>query len=141
MDDIVTQAAKALRSAQSSGKFIAPLRHTFKGLTTDDAYAIQKQNIDFEVSNGARVVGAKIGLTSVAVQKQIGVDTPDYGVLLDNMEYPEGLPIPMARLQQPKIEAEIAFILRKDLSMARPTIVDVMQAVGYVAPAFEIVGS
>ncbi|KAJ9637534.1 hypothetical protein H2204_004683 [Knufia peltigerae] len=141
MDSIVSQAAKALRNAQSSGKCIPPLRLTFKGLSTEDAYAIQKENINFHVLQGARVVGAKIGLTSVAVQKQIGVDVPDYGVLLDNMEFPEGLPIPMSRLEQPKIEAEVAFILRKDLDMARPTVVDVIQAIDYVAPAFEIVGS
>lgn len=77
----------------------------------------------------------------MAVQKQLGVDVPDYGVLLDNMEYHEGVPIPMSRLQQPKIEVEIAFILGKDLDMARPTIIDVMQAIDYAVPAFEIVSS
>lgn len=141
MDSIRIQAAKALRNARFTGQFIPPLRQTFKELSVDDAYSIQKQNIDFELSQGARVIGAKIGLTSIAVQKQIGVDVPDYGVLLDNMEYSEGLPIPMSRLQQPKIEAEIAFILGKDLNMSRPTIIDIIQAIDYVAPAFEIVGS
>ncbi|KAK6368225.1 hypothetical protein LTS17_009966 [Exophiala oligosperma] len=141
MDSIIAKAAKALRSAQSTGKFIPPLRQSFKELTLEDAYAIQKQNIDFQLSQGARVIGAKIGLTSVAVQKQIGVETPDYGVLLDNMEYPEGLPIPISRLQQPKIEAEIAFILGHDIDVPRPTVIDVIQAIDYVAPALEIVGS
>jgi 2-keto-4-pentenoate hydratase len=127
MDSIITQAAKALRSAQSSGKFISPLRETFKGLGVNDAYAIQKHNIHLQVSQGARIVGSKIGLTSLAVQRQIGVDQPDYGVLLDNMEYPEGVPIPMSRLQQPKIEAEVAFILGKDLDSPRPTVIDVIR--------------
>ena len=141
MDSIIVKAAQALRNAQSTGKFISPLRQSFKGLNIGDTYAVQKQNIDLELSQGARVVGAKIGLTSVAVRKQIGVDVPDYGLLLDNMEYSEGLPIPMSRLQQPKIEAEIAFVLGKDLDMPRPTIIDIVQAIDYVAPAFEIVGS
>ena len=120
MENHTTQAAKALRSAQSNGKFTSPLRETFTGLGVDDAYAIQKHNIDLQLSQGARIVGSKIGLTSLAVQRQIGVDQPDYGVLLDNMEYSEGIPIPMSRLQQPKIEAEVAFILgkRSRLSMA-----------------------
>lgn len=141
MDSVVIQAAKALRSAQSTGEFIAPLRETFKGLGVNEAYAIQKHNTDLRLSEGARIVGAKIGLTSLAVQKQIGVDQPDYGVLLDIMECPEGLPIPMSLLQQPKIEAEVAFILGKDLDSPRPTVIDVIQAIDYVVPALEIVGS
>ncbi|KEF54125.1 4-oxalocrotonate decarboxylase [Exophiala aquamarina CBS 119918] len=141
MADVITQAAEALRSAQSTGNFIRPLRETFKELDADDAYAIQKHNIDLQVSQGARIVGSKIGLTSLAVQRQIGVDQPDYGVLLDNMECPEGVPIAMSRLQQPKIEAEIAFILGKDLDSPRTTVIDVIRGIDYVVPALEIVGS
>lgn len=141
MDKIINQAAQNLRNAQATAIFISPLREEFKELQVDDAYAIQKQNIDLQVAQGARIVGSKIGLTSQAVQRQIGVDQPDYGLLLDNMEYAEGLPIPMSRLQQPKIEAEIAFILGRDLDSPRPTLTEVIQAIDYVVPAFEIVGS
>lgn len=141
MEDIIRQAAEALRIAQNTGKPIPPLRTTFKGLDVNHAYAIQKHNIDHQLSQGARIIGAKIGLTSTAVRKQIGVDEPDYGLLLDNMECAEGLPIPMSRLQQPKIEAEVAFILGKDLDFPRPTVIDVIRAIEYVVPAFEIVGS
>lgn len=137
----IAEAAKLLRDAQATGYWIAPLRDTFPGLDVDAAYAIQKLNTEFALAAGARLVGAKIGLTSPAVQKQLGVDSPDYGVLLDNMGYPEGMPIPMTGLQQPKIEAEVAFVLGRDLDLQNPTIVDVINAIDYCLPALEIVGS
>lgn len=138
---IHAQAAEALRSAARSGHFIAPLRETFEGLSADDAYAIQKINTDLRLRGGARIVGSKIGLTSPAVQQQLGVDQPDYGLLFDDMEFGEGLPIPMAGLHQPKVEAEIAFVLGRDLDMERPGLVDVLRAVEFALPALEIVGS
>jgi 2-keto-4-pentenoate hydratase len=137
----IAEAAAMLREAQASGNLIAPLRDTFPGLDTDDAYAIQKINTGLKLAAGARLIGAKIGLTSPAVQKQLGVDTPDYGVLFDDMGFAEGLPIPLANLQQPKIEAEVAFVLGRDLDMQNPTIIDVIGAIDYVLPALEIVGS
>lgn len=137
----IAEAAKLLRDAEASGRWIAPLRETFPGLDADAAYAIQKLNTGLRLQGGARLVGAKIGLTSPAVQKQLGVDTPDYGVLFDDMGYAEGLPIPVAKLQQPKIEAEVAFVLGRDLDLPNPTIVDVIGAIDYALPALEIVGS
>jgi 2-keto-4-pentenoate hydratase len=138
---MIVQAAALLREAQASGKLIAPLRDTFPGLDADDAYAIQKVNTELKLAAGARLIGAKIGLTSLAVQKQLGVDTPDYGVLFDDMGYAEGLPIPVADLRQPKVEAEVAFVLGRDLAMHNPTIIDVIGAIDYALPALEIVGS
>ncbi|MDB5958876.1 MAG: ScmD [Massilia sp.] len=137
----IAEAAQLLRDAEASGRWIAPLRETFPGLDADAAYAIQKLNTDLRLRGGARLVGAKIGLTSPAVQKQLGVNTPDYGVLFDDMGYAEGLPIPTANLQQPKIEAEVAFVLGRDLDLPNPTIVDVIGAIDYALPALEIVGS
>ncbi len=137
----LARAAELLRTAAATGEFIAPLRETFDGLSADDAYAIQKLNTDLKVNCGARIVGAKIGLTSPAVQKQLGVDQPDYGVLFDDMGYGEGLPIPLAGLHQPKVEAEVAFVLGRDLDLASPTLVDVIGAIDYALPALEIVGS
>ncbi|MEE5092100.1 2-keto-4-pentenoate hydratase [Xanthomonas euvesicatoria] len=138
---ILAEAARRLRDAETSGQFIPPLRETFPGIDADDAYAIQKLNAELKLASGARIVGAKIGLTSLAVQKQLDVDTPDYGLLFDDMSYGEGLPIPVSRLQQPKVEAEVAFVLGGDLSMRNPTIVDVLNAIDYAVPALEIVGS
>jgi 2-keto-4-pentenoate hydratase len=134
-------AAEQLRRAADTGDFIAPLREQYPTITGDDAYAIQRLNTERRLAGGARIVGAKIGLTSAAVQKQLGVDQPDYGVLFDDMGCEEGLPIPMAGLHQPKIEAEVAFVLGRELSMERPSLVDVMRAVEFVVPALEIVGS
>lgn len=137
----IEAAAQLLRSAQASGQFIAPLRDTFPGLDADDAYAIQTFNTNLKLRAGACLVGAKIGLTSPAVQKQLGVDTPDYGVLFDDMARAENLPISLADLQQPKIEAEVAFVLGRDLDLINPTIIDVINAIDYALPALEIVGS
>jgi 2-keto-4-pentenoate hydratase len=134
-------AAEALRTAASTGRFIAPLRETCPGITAEDAYAIQSLNIARQVERGRRVVGRKIGLTSLAVQKQLGVDQPDFGALLDDMDHGDGEPIPMGGLHQPKVEAEIAFVLGRDLAHERPGPAELMRAVEYVVPAIEVVGS
>ncbi|QPC31520.1 2-keto-4-pentenoate hydratase [Caldimonas thermodepolymerans] len=135
------QAASLLRQAAQSGQPVAPLREQFPALDADDAYAIQRINHERQQAAGARVVGAKIGLTSPAVQKQLGVDQPDFGLLFEDMERHEGLPIPMQGLLQPKIEAEVAFVLGRDITTEQPTLVDVMRAVEFVLPALEIVDS
>jgi 2-keto-4-pentenoate hydratase len=109
--------------------------------TLEDAYTIQKLNIDHRIAAGVRRVGCKIGLTSLAVQKQLGVDSPDFGILLNDMEFAAGLPIPFAKLQQPKIEAEVAFVLGRDLDMESPSLVDVIRAIEFALPALEVVGS
>ncbi|AGT10978.1 2-keto-4-pentenoate hydratase [Paracoccus aminophilus] len=138
---VLSDAASALRNASASGTFIAPLRETYPGLTAADAYAIQAINTQLKRAAGVRVIGTKIGLTSPAVQQQLGVDQPDYGVLFDDMWFPEGLPIPMVALHQPKIEAEVAFVLGRDLDMERPGFAEVLRAIDYALPALEIVGS
>ena len=137
----IQNAAAALRRAEETGEFIAPLREQFADLDVDGAYAIQRLNIEQRLRAGRRIVGCKIGLTSPAVQKQLGVDQPDCGTLLDDMELYEGMPIPLARLQQPKVEAEVAFVLGRDLAMESPCLVDAMRAVEFALPALEIVGS
>ncbi len=137
----ILDAALALRNAASTRDYIAPLRETYPGLSLDDAYAIQLENTRHRVSEGRRVTGCKIGLTSLAVQRQLGVDQPDFGVLFDDMEYGDGEPIPAHVLAQPKIEAEIAFVLGCDIDAARPGMADVIHAIDYALPALEIVGS
>ncbi|MCE4063147.1 fumarylacetoacetate hydrolase family protein [Pandoraea sputorum] len=135
------QAADALLEAERSHRFIAPLRDTFAPLTIDDAYAIQRINTEGRLAAGRRIVGCKIGLTSVAVQKQLGVDQPDFGLLFDDMGYGDGEPIPASILTQPKIEAEIAFVIGRDLNVEHPGQLDVLNAIEYALPALEIVGS
>ncbi|MDB6000606.1 MAG: 2-keto-4-pentenoate hydratase [Rhizobacter sp.] len=136
------QAASALREAARSSAFITPLREQYPGITADDAYAIQKINTELRVKDeGRRIVGCKIGLTSRAVQQQLGVDQPDFGMLFDDMGWGDGEPVPVSALHQPKVEAEIAFVLGRDLDMALPGHADLIRAIDYALPAIEIVGS
>lgn len=141
MDAALTrELAEALRDAYA-GKPIAPLRDRLPPNDVDAAYAVQDANTTFWEKEGRRVVGCKIGLTSPAVQKQLGVDRPDFGVLFADMAVGESEPITASRVLQPKIEAEIAFILERDIDLEHPTAADIISAVAYVAPALEIVGS
>ncbi|KWF28037.1 2-keto-4-pentenoate hydratase [Burkholderia cenocepacia] len=137
----IQEAAAALRDAAKTRKYIAPLRETYEQLSIADAYAIQRINTDQHLADGRRLVGCKIGLTSVAVQKQLGVDQPDFGMLFDHMGYGDGEPIPAEILTQPKIEAEIAFVIGRDIVVSDPGHVDVLGAIEYALPALEIVGS
>jgi 2-keto-4-pentenoate hydratase len=134
-------AATALNVAALRHEYIAPLRESYAQLDIDSAYAIQRINTDRRVADGRRLIGCKIGLTSVAVQKQLGVDQPDFGMLFDDMGYGDGEPIPFAGLTQPKIEAEVAFVMGRDLHMSNPSQIDVLNAIDYALPALEIVGS
>lgn len=138
---LIEQAAHALTEAARTGKFIAPLRETYEQLTIDDAYAIQRVNTEQRLAQGRRIVGCKIGLTSVAVQKQLGVDRPDFGMLFDDMGYGDSEPIPASILTQPKIEAEVAFVIGRDITVPNPGQLDVLNAIEYALPALEIVGS
>ena len=131
--------ADLLAQAAATGVPCGPVRHLLPDV--DAAYAAQDVGTRRAVAAGRRVVGAKIGLTSLAVQRQLGVGEPDFGVLFADMAAGEGLPIPMARLMQPRIEAEVALVLGRDLPHERPTVADVLLAVAYAVPALEIVGS
>jgi len=137
----ISQAALALRAAAKTHEYVVPLRETFSGMSIDDAYAIQRENTQSRIGDGRRVTGCKIGLTSLAVQRQLGVDQPDFGVLFDDMGYGDGEPIPWHVLTQPRIEAEIAFVLGRDIDVQHAGLVDVLAAIDYALPAVEIVGS
>lgn len=139
--DQLSKAAQSLRDAALSGDYVAPLRETYADIDADAAYSIQRINTEHRIGSGRRVVGCKIGLTARAVQAQLGVDRPDFGMLFDDMGYGDGEPIPLSVLQQPKIEAEVAFVFGRDLNVENPTQVDVMNAIEFALPALEIVGS
>ncbi|MDA7417716.1 2-keto-4-pentenoate hydratase [Xenophilus arseniciresistens] len=132
--------ALRLRQAQATGSPIAPLREEIPD--GDAAYAVQRANVRFaQQQQGQRIVGRKIGLTSLAVQKQLGVDQPDFGTLFADMVYGDDEAVPARAVLQPKVEAEIALVLDRDIVHADATLVDVIAATAYVLPAIEIVGS
>jgi len=125
----------------ATGVPCAPIRSLFADDDVDGAYAVQDRLTAAALSAGRRLIGRKIGLTSAAVQKQLGVDQPDYGMLFDVMDVPLGATIPWGRVCQPRIEAEIAFVLGDDLNGEGLTSKDVLAAVAYALPVLEIVGS
>ena len=138
--DIVA-AADALYQASCSGTAVLPLRERVGQATAETAYAIQLHNTQRALAQGRRLVGRKIGLTSPAVQRQLGVDQPDFGMLFADMAVGDAEPMARGRLIQPKVEAEIAFVLGRDLRFERHTYADVLSAVDYCLPAIEIVDS
>lgn len=133
--------AAALFAARASGQPIAPVRFTEPSLDIDAAYAIQKLNVDRLITDGARRVGRKIGLTSLAVQRQLGVDQPDFGVLLDSMVRTAERPFTIAELIAPRIEGEIVFLIGKDITEAGLSAEALGAHVDSVAAGFEIVDS
>lgn len=118
-----------------------PVRPLLEPLGLNSAYAVQSLLMEDRLAADERIVGNKIGLTSTSVQKQLGVDQPDYGVLTDAMEYGDQEEIPFSHLIQPKVEAEIAFILERDLDMTSISLAQVIRSVAYAVPAIEVVDS
>src|SRR5688572_14288548 len=115
MDRLARHAA-ALRAAEVSRRPIGPLTEADPGLTIEDAYAIQTINIERRADAGATIRGRKVGLTSRPMQEMLGVSEPDFGVILDDMIVEDGDEIWLDELLQPRVEAEIAFLLGSDLA-------------------------
>jgi 2-keto-4-pentenoate hydratase len=133
-------AAERLRNAYSSTP-IPPLRDVLGPSDREGAYRIQAINTEFWRTSGRRIVGRKIGLTSKAVQVQLGVSQPDFGVLFGDMKIPNGGVLQASKVLQPKAEAEVALVLDRDLSKADATFEDVVAATAYAVAAIEIVDS
>jgi 2-keto-4-pentenoate hydratase len=141
MTDKWIKHAAHLEQATEQGQGVEPLTALDPELTVQDAYQVQLINIDKKVKAGSVIVGKKIGLTSLAMQQLLKVDQPDYGHLLDEMVVENGGTIPFSRVLQPRVEAEIAFVLKQDLIGPNVTALDVLLATDYVLPALEIVDS
>lgn len=136
----IDHVAVALRSAQEDFEPIEPIHALIEAGGIESAYAVQAANIEYWCTRGRRVVGRKIGLTSRAVQEQLGVDQPDFGAILDDMVLDDGQSIEPRAVLQPRIEAEVAMVLgtglEGDVSEAQ-----VRDAVEFLMPALEVVGS
>jgi 2-keto-4-pentenoate hydratase len=132
--------AARLRAAYARGP-IAPLRSVLEPTDGDGAYAIQKFNTRYWTGHGRTVTGRKIGLTSLAVQRQLGVDQPDFGVLFADMGIADGGELLASRVLQPKAEGEVAFVLSRGIDNPDATRDDVIAATKHVVAAIEIVDS
>lgn len=134
-------AAAALQASRDNVYAIGRVSESFDIHTLEDAYAVQELNTELALKAGRRLSGRKVGLTSLAVQQQLGVDQPDFGMLFADMEVIDGGVIDCSRLIQPKAEGEIAFVLKRDLPAADTTLAELLSAIDYVLPALEIVDS
>ncbi|GED31197.1 2-keto-4-pentenoate hydratase [Brevibacillus centrosporus] len=141
MTDKANKYALHLKQALENRRGVEPITKLDPAITIAEAYQVQLLTVDKKVKAGHRIVGKKIGLTSEAMQQLLKVDQPDYGHLLDDMIVENGGSIPFSRVLQPRVEAEIAFVLKRDLIGPRVTALDVLLATDYVLPALEIVDS
>ncbi len=137
----VEAAAKRLREAEAKGIVCEPVRNLIGPTDIEKAYAVQAINTALRVAQGAKPIGSKIGLTAPVIQKQLGVDQPDFGTLWQDKEVENGGVISMKELMQPRAEAELAFVLGKDLTSEKLTSVDIISAIDYALASIEIVGS
>ena len=136
----IDTAANLLYEAEQARIQIPALTLTYD-MDMEDAYAVQKRWVDRKIADGAKVLGYKIGLTSRAMQSAMNIDTPDYGVLLDDMEYPNGASIEAGNFTDPRLEVELAFVLKKPLFGEGVTVEQVLDATDYVVPALELIAA
>lgn len=138
---VMNQLVDHLCLAEKNRQGVEPLTKLVPDIRVEDAYQVQLLIIQRKVESGQKIVGKKIGLTSLAMQQLLGVDQPDYGHLLDGMTIKNGETLSLGQVIQPKVEAEIAFVLKKDLIGPYVTAEDVMLATDYIVPSLEIVDS
>lgn len=140
-DQMLAQVAGELRAAERGRQPIAPPTASHPGLTIADAYRIQRLNVEARLGSGEIVQGHKVGLTSAAMQDQLGVSEPDFGAIFSSMIVEEGTPIATAELIQPRAEGEIAFVLAERLEGPGVRVVDALRAVAGALPAIEVIDS
>lgn len=133
--------AASLRHAAQQKQPIPPVRDALAAVGVEGAYAVQDINTAYYLDSGRRLTGRKIGLTSKSVQQQLGVDAPDFGMLFADMELAPDEEVALDRVLQPKVEAEVAVVLERDLKHEQVTLSQLISAIAYVLPAVEIVGS
>ncbi|GLO62772.1 2-oxo-hepta-3-ene-1,7-dioic acid hydratase [Vibrio sp. MACH09] len=137
----IQKAAEKLYTAEKERYQIPALTLEHPDMTMEDAYAIQSEWVERKKSEGAKVRGYKIGLTSRAMQMAVNIDQPDYGVLLDDMFFEDGAQIPVGDFLDPRIEVELAFVLKSPLKGENVTIFDVLNATDYIIPSLELIAA
>lgn len=133
--------AAALHAALQDRAPIAPFTDEQPDMSAEDAYEVQQAFVDLLLQAGGRVIGYKLGLTSEPMQEMLGVHQPDYGPVLSNMVYDDGATVDLSRYIQPRVEAEIALVLREELSGPGVTAMQAAEAVGGAVAAIEMVDS
>ena len=137
----LAEAVDVLHNAEQARVQVPALTLTYPEMDLEDAYAVQKGWVDRKLAAGRRVYGYKIGLTSRAMQMAMNIDTPDYGVLLDDMVFANGSTIAAGDFTDPRIEAEFAFVMKKPLSGENVSLDEVLDATDYVVPALELIAA
>lgn len=133
--------ADELAEAERTHTMVPLLTQRFPDMTVEDSYAVQREWVRRGIENGRRLVGRKIGLTSKVMQEATGITEPDYGAIFEDMIFENGSVIKHDRFSSVRIEVELAFKLKKELSGPNATIFDVLSATEYVVPALEILDS
>lgn len=136
---IIAQLAEELYAAETGRAPIEALTARYPDITNEEAYQVQLEGMKLRLADGHAIVGKKIGLTSRAMQTALGVFEPDYGYITDKMMVLDGEPLSMDTLISPKVEAEIAFVLKSDLAGPGVTVAQVMAATAGIMPALEII--
>lgn len=137
--EIIADLAVRLEAAERSRSQVGQFSLAHPEMTIDDGYAIQRAWMAQKIAAGRKTIGHKIGLTSRAMQRSSNVTEPDFGALLDDMLFPDGSDLPTDRFIEPRVEVELAFILKDRLSGPNCTLYDVLDATAYVTPAIEII--
>jgi len=140
-EEQIKAAADDLYQAEVSRTQIAATSASHPDISMDDAYAIQTSWVSRKIDEGRQVIGHKIGLTSRAMQMSMNIDTPDYGTLLDDMLFDDGAELEAAQFLDPRIEVELAFVLKDRLEGPNVTMLDVLSATDYVVPAIELIAA
>jgi 2-oxo-hept-3-ene-1,7-dioate hydratase len=139
--DIIAQLAQDLYRARKSRIQLSHFSKRYPDMTIEDGYAIQQAWVKLELADGKRIKGRKIGLTSRAMQKASKITEPDYAPLMDDMFFQTGEDLSMSHFIAPRVEVELAFVLKDGIRGPHATIFDVLNATDYVIPAIEIIDS
>ena len=144
-DQLIAQLAAELQQSQTTRVQVEHFSKRFPGMTIEDGYRVSRAWVGQQIEAGAKVIGHKIGLTSRAMQISSQIDEPDYGTLLDFMRFDctpgQVLDIPASRFIAPRVEVELAFVLKAPLTGPNVTVEQVLDATEYITPAIEIIDS